>query len=182
MVATRRIERPDITFAPLFRETLTLVGNPAWAARLPAEVIERDPSAALAQVPLVAFDEDLPLLRSYWRTAFDATIEQSAALTVADLRAVCLAVAAGAGISVVPRYLAAEAIARGELIELHCASRRSPSNQIFLAYRGAALTRPGVEQVRAQLTSAAEAWDGSKDGPPPGGRRDAVPGTSSITG
>lgn len=175
MLATRAVEHPDIVFEPLFRETLVLVGNPAWAARLPAAVIERDPSAALAEVPLVAFDEDLPLLRSYWRSAFEATIEDSAAVTVADLRAVCAAVAAGVGVSVVPRYLAAEAIARGELVELHRAPGRHPSNQISLAYRRAALKRPGVEQVRAQLTASARRWEGTQDpprteegsGPPP---------------
>lgn len=163
VIATRRVEEPGVVFESLFHETLVLVGDPAWAARLPAEVIERDPLAALAGVPLIAYDEDLPLLQPYWQRAFGATIEDAAAITVADLRAVCASVAAGAGISVVPRYLAAEAIGRGELIELHCPHGRRPANEIFLAYRRAALLRPGVEQVRAQLAATAGTWEGPKD-------------------
>jgi len=159
-IATRSLEQPGVRFESLFRETLVLVGNPAWAARLPADVISRDPAATLAGVPLVAYDEDLPLLRPYWQAAFGTTIEDSATVTVADLRAVCAAVAAGAGISVVPRYLAASAIAGGELVELHGANGQHPSNQIFLAYRPRALMRPGVEQVRARLKSAATGWEG----------------------
>jgi len=160
VIATRRVEERGVTFDPLFRETLILVGAPAWAARLPGGAIDRDPKTTLAGVPLVAYDEDLPLLRPYWQDAFGASIEDSAAVTVADLRAVCAAVAAGAGISVVPRYLAAELIARGELVELHCAAARHPSNEIFLAYRRAALMRPGIEQVRARLAAAAPEWEG----------------------
>jgi len=159
VIATRRVEEGGVVFQSLFHETLVLVANPAWAARLSPEVIERDPRAALAGVPLVAYDEDLPLLNPYWQTAFGVPIEDSAAVTVSDLRAVCASVAAGAGISVVPRYLAVEAICRGELIELRAPYGRRPTTEIFLAYRRLALMRPGVEQVRAQLTASAAAWD-----------------------
>jgi len=163
VLATRRIEARGIAFEPLFQEMLVLVGGPAWAARLPSDAIDRDPEATLAGVPLVAYDEDLPLLRPYWQDAFGATIDDAAAVTVADLRAVCAAVAAGAGISVVPRYLAADSITRGELVELHRARGRHPSNQIFLAYRRAALGRPGVERVRTRLAAAAPGWEGARD-------------------
>jgi DNA-binding transcriptional LysR family regulator len=158
VIATRRIETPGVTFQTLFHERLVLIGNPAWAARLPADVIDRDADAALASVPLVAFDEDLPLLRPYWEIAFGHTLEATAALTVADLYAVCSAVAAGAGISVVPRYLAVAAIARGELVELH-APRRAIANPIHLAYRRPALMRPGVDDVRTILATTAPGWE-----------------------
>jgi DNA-binding transcriptional LysR family regulator len=161
VIATRRIETPGLTFEPLFGESLVLIGNPAWAARLPADIIDRDPHAALACVPLVAFDEDLPLLRPYWDIAFGHTVEATAALTVADLGAVCSAVAAGAGISVVPRYLAATAIAHGELVELHV-PQRPITNPIYLAYRRSTLRRPGVDDVRNILTTSAAGWEPSR--------------------
>lgn len=176
VIATRRVATRSVVFESLFHEKLVLVGNPAWAARLPHEIIERDPLATLAEVPLVAYDEDLPLLHSYWQTAFGTTIEESAAVTVADLRAVCASVAAGAGISVVPRYIAAEAIARGELIELHSPHERRPTNEIFLAYRRSALMRPGVEQARAQLMAVAASWDDPRDSPGSAVRQGTVSG------
>ncbi|MDW5598397.1 LysR family transcriptional regulator [Conexibacter stalactiti] len=157
-VAARPLRRPGVRQEPLFTETLVLVGNPAWAARLPAATLDAAPLAALADVPLVAFDEELPLLRRYWREVFGASLDAGAAVTLPDFRGVVRTVSAGAGVSVVPRYVAAGAIGRGELVELHAPSRR-PRNPIALAFRPPALGRPGVEMVRALLRAAAAGWD-----------------------
>ena len=157
-MAARPLRRPGGRLEPLFTETLVLVGNPAWAARLPAAALDADPLAVLAGVPLVAFDEELPLLRRYWREVFGAEVSDGAAVTLPDFRGVVRAVAAGAGVSVVPRYVAAGAIGRGELLELH-APQRLPRNPIALAWRPPALRRPGVETVRAIVRAAAAGWD-----------------------
>jgi DNA-binding transcriptional LysR family regulator len=159
-IASRPLRRRGIRIEPLFDETLVFVGNAAWAARLPAAVLDSDPPAALAGVPLVAFDEDLPMLRRYWREVFAIDLDASAAVTLPDLRGIVRAVAAGTGVSVVPRYIAAAALDRGELRELH-APASPPRNPIGLAYRPPALRRPGVEQVREILHRAAGSWDAS---------------------
>lgn len=171
VIATRHLPQKGIRFESLFHETLALLGNPAWAARLPPQLIERDPERALAEIPLVAYDEDLPLIRDYWQTVFGTTIDSSAVITVADLRAVGTVIAAGAGIGIVPRYLVSEAIGRGELIELHRPRRGRPTNEIFLAYRHARLRRPGVVQVRRRLVAAASTWE-----PPDPRELEFVPG------
>ena len=79
-------------------------------------------------------------------------------MTVADLRAVCATVAAGAGIGVVPRYLAAEHLARGTLVDL-ALSDRPPTNTIHLASRTPPTTRAGVEQVKRLLLHTAQGWE-----------------------
>lgn len=158
VVATRQQPRGDVVFQRLFDETLVLVANPGWASRLPTAAIEREPLLALDGVPLIAFDEQLPLIRRFWKLVFGATIEVTAAITVADLRAVCAAVAAGAGIAVVPRYLAATDLQQGELVDLIRPSR-PPANSIYLAYRPTALMRSGVESVRQRLTDSAPTWE-----------------------
>jgi DNA-binding transcriptional LysR family regulator len=113
--------------------------------------------AALADVPLVAYAEDLPILRRYWRAVFGTALAGRAGVVVPDLRSVVAAVAAGAGVSVVPRYLADEALASGALVELY-APARAPTNRIFLARRAG---RPGAARVafvREFLLRAADSW------------------------
>ena len=158
VIATRRQARSDLLIEHLFDETLVLVANPGWASRLPNIAIERDPLLALDGVPLVAFDEQLPLIRRYWKLVFGATIAVAAAITVADLRAVCTAIMAGAGIGVVPRYLAAAALKKGELTELR-RPETPPTNSIYLASRQAAPMRHGVERVRQRLVESGPTWE-----------------------
>lgn len=156
-IASRPLRRRGIRIEPLFEESLVLAGNPAWAARLPAASLDAEPLAALAGVPLLAFDEELPLLRRYWREVLNADLDATAALTLPDLRGVLQATIAGAGVSVLPRYVAEEALRRGDLRELHHPPRL-PRNPIGLAYRPPALRRPGIERVKALLLSASRLW------------------------
>ncbi|MGI8593538.1 MAG: LysR family transcriptional regulator [Solirubrobacteraceae bacterium] len=164
VLATRPNANRRLCFEPLFEESFVLVAGRSWRRRLDPTAIARNPAASLQDVPLVAFDEDLPIIRKYWHRCFALTLERSAALTVDDLRAVARAVAAGAGISVLPRYLAHDLLAQGELIELHRAEHE-PTNHITLAYRPPALRRPGVDAVRRALLRAAPGWET----PPPAG-------------
>ena len=61
----------------------------------------------------------LPIARRHWRTVFGRRLGAEAAVTVPDLRAVLAAVVAGAGWSVLPRYLCADELAAGRLALLH---------------------------------------------------------------
>jgi DNA-binding transcriptional LysR family regulator len=153
VVASRQVRAKGIHHEPLFDEELVLIASPAWARRLQ----QVNPST-LEGVPLVAFDDDLPLMRRYWREVFGIRLRRVPAVSLADLRGVCGAVAAGAGISVVPRYVAAALIASGELVEPYSPAKR-PTNHLSLAYRPAALDRPGVSEVRATLLRAAPGWE-----------------------
>lgn len=158
VLATRRSGNRRLRFEALFDESFVLVAGRSWRQRLDPATITSNPAASLQDVPLVAYDEDLPIVREYWRQCFGLELERSAALIVGDLRAVARAVAAGAGISVLPHYLARELLAQGELIELHRAEHR-PTGQITLAYRPPALRRPGVDAARQVLLRAASDWD-----------------------
>lgn len=157
VIATRRIPHPRISFEPLFGESLVLIAAPRWATRITRQRIRTDP-ALLEQIPLVAFDEDLALAREFWEAQIGTTIERRPALTVADLRAVCTTVAAGAGIAVVPRYLAADQLAEGTLVDL-TPGERPTINTIHLAHRATARITEPVERVRRLLLRAAHGWE-----------------------
>ncbi|GAA3225747.1 LysR family transcriptional regulator [Streptomyces thermocoprophilus] len=78
------------------------------------------------------------------------------AVVVPDLRAVLTAVAADAGISVLPRYLAEPALRSGALEQLH-RSPVPPLNTLYLVTRTGPLPPP-VQRVRAHLVDQAADW------------------------
>jgi DNA-binding transcriptional LysR family regulator len=152
VLATRHVRAKGIRHETLFTERLVLVAGVAWARRL-----QRIDPETLKAAPLVAFDDDLPLIRRYWRAVFGARPDSVAGICLPDLRGMCHAVAAGAGIAVVPQYVAAPLIRTGDLVELTVPAE-PPTNRLTLAYRPAALDRPGVAEVRNALLRAAPGW------------------------
>ncbi len=141
---------------PLFDEEFVLVGAPAWTAIVSPETIDERGTAVLGDARWVAFDGELPLIRRYFDEVFKSTPAISPCITLPDLRGVREAVAAGAGISVLPRYVVAEALAQGRLVELHHPSR-PPANTISVATRHGTLDHRTAAVVET-LTRAAPSW------------------------
>ncbi|MFC0008033.1 LysR family transcriptional regulator [Micromonospora siamensis] len=149
-VTSVRPRRRGLTAEPLYDEEFVLVGAPVWADRLAGPVTP----AALRDVPLLAYAEEAPILRRWWRTVFDARLTRTPSLVVADLRAVLAAVVAGAGVSVLPRYLCRDDLAAGTVHEL-LTPPVPPLNTLFLAARPVAAGRREVQAVRRALLAAA---------------------------
>ncbi|MGV9435753.1 substrate-binding domain-containing protein, partial [Nocardia sp. NPDC003648] len=142
---------------PLVDEEFLLVAAPAVAARVDTDRLRHADPGALDGLPLLSYAADLPILRRYWRHVFETRLEATPALIVPDLRAVLAAVRAGAGISVLPRYLCAGELADGSLVTL-LDPADPPINTGFLARRVGGPPRPHVDLVRARLLAAAVAW------------------------
>ncbi|MFF7335133.1 LysR family transcriptional regulator [Streptomyces sp. NPDC090306] len=187
VITTRRPRGRALTSYPLADEEYVLVAAPEWARRMAEAHDEGDacgpgedgvpelftvdgelcvddlcadlPCAALQlrHVPLVAFAEDLPIARRYWRTVFGKQLTTRAALTVPNLHAVVAAVTAGAGYSVLPRSLCEEHLRTGRLVLLHSPAE-PPLNTLFLVQRPGADSNPDVVRVRARLQDRARAW------------------------
>ena len=138
------------TSTPLADEEFALVGPPLLARTVDQELLGRDPARALEHLPLVAYSDDLPIIRRYWRSEFGRRPKNTVAVVVPDLRAVLAAVIAGAGVSALPRYLAEPALAAGSVEVLHHAEF-APLNTLHLVTRGP-LTPP-VEAVAEHLRS-----------------------------
>ncbi|MFI9817715.1 LysR family transcriptional regulator [Saccharothrix variisporea] len=146
VVATHRPRGRNLASAPLADEEFVLVAGPAWAQRIGPV----DDPAALNGVPLVAYAEDLPIVRRYWRHVFGRRLTCHPAVTVPDLRAVLAAVAGGTGFSVLPRYLCERELAAGELVVLH-EPEDPPINTGFLVQRPGSSANPHVSLVRDHL-------------------------------
>src|SRR4029077_11735587 len=94
-----------------------LVASPYWANLLPRQA---ELSAShLAQAPLLAYAEDLPLISDFWDSVFGKGLEERRAAVVAPNWQALMGLAiAGAGITVLPRCYCEGELQRGELLEL----------------------------------------------------------------
>lgn len=157
VIATARPRGRTVLAEPLADEEFVLVAAPAVAERIDSGLLAADGPGALRGLAIVSYAADLPILRRYWRHVFETRLETAPALIVPDLRAVLAAVAAGAGISVLPRYLCARELAEDILVPL-LDPADPPINTGFLARRVGAPPRPHVDLVRARLLAAARTW------------------------
>ncbi|MFE3639166.1 LysR family transcriptional regulator [Streptomyces sp. NPDC059168] len=156
VIATARPRGRTLHAVPLADEEFVLVAAPARAGRL-RDLLPVEGPAALHGVPLVTYAEDLPIARRYWRHVFGRRLSRTAALTVPDLRGVLAAVVAGAGFSVLPRYLCAQALESGALVEL-LTPQDPPINTGYLVERPGARDNPDVTRVRELLLAAGRTW------------------------
>ncbi|MFI6493003.1 LysR family transcriptional regulator [Streptomyces sp. NPDC050564] len=157
VIATTRPRGRTLTSVPLMDEEFVLVASRAWAERIGPERVAAEGAAALHGVPLVTYAEDLPIARRYWRHVFGVRLTGQAAITVPDLRGVLAAVAAGAGITVLPRYLCLDELASGALVPL-LSPEDPPINTGYLTQRPGASDNPHVALVRERLLQAGRSW------------------------
>ncbi|MFH9725162.1 LysR family transcriptional regulator [Streptomyces sp. NPDC017254] len=156
VIATFRPRGRALTAVPLMDEEFALVAAPVWADRVGDRLAEEGP-AALHTVPLITYAEDLPIARRYWRHVFGARLSCPAAVTVPDLRGVLAAVSAGAGFTVLPRYLCEDELASGALVPL-LRPDDPPINTAYLAQRPGRPANPDVTRVRDLLIEAGRGW------------------------
>lgn len=157
VVSTIRPLGRSLSVTPLTDEEFVLVAGRMWASRIDAAGLAADPLTTLKGVPLVAYAEELPIIRRYWRSVFGARPKGGPAVVVPDLRGVLAGVLAGFGITVLPRYLCEAELASGELVEL-VRPEIPPINTLFLAAHTATARRPHIAAVRARLLEAAAGW------------------------
>jgi DNA-binding transcriptional LysR family regulator len=156
-VLTADTRRPGIETQPLCFEYLDLVGTPGWHERL--GVLPEGPAgaAALADVPVAAHDEDLPLIRIYWQTVFRSPPHLHAVLVANSLRASLQFAVRGVGVTVLPSHTIDDAVDRGALVRL--LTPRTPTrSRLYLAWRAGSLRRRSLAWVHGRITHAAREW------------------------
>jgi DNA-binding transcriptional LysR family regulator len=139
---------PSLVAEPLYDEEFALVATRTWHSRSPSAT----GSDALTGIPLVAYAEEAPIIRRYWRTVFGARFTRTPDVVVPDLRGALTAVLAGAGATVLPTYLCRTHLASGALRQL-VEPEMPPLNTLFLVTRAGAAAHPSVRAVCHQLRS-----------------------------
>jgi DNA-binding transcriptional LysR family regulator len=157
-IGTARPRGALLTATPLCDEEHVLVAAPRWAAPTGTGRALRSPAPDLTRVPVVEVHESLPFVTRYWASVFDACPAVPGTVVVPDLRAVLACVVAGAGLAVLPRYLCADALARGDVIALR-EPAVPPLRTYFLVVRTGALAMPHIARAHERLLHAAEDWN-----------------------
>ncbi|MEV0255326.1 LysR family transcriptional regulator [Streptomyces sp. NPDC050732] len=156
-ITTVRPRGPLLTATPLCDEEHVLVAGEPWAARLAPGRPRRRASLPLENLPVVEVHESLPFVSRYWAAVFDGRPVASGAVIVPDLRAVLSCVVSGAGLAVLPRYLCAAALERGDIVTL-LDPAVPPLRTYFLAVRTGTLAMPHIARAHEWLLRTAAGW------------------------
>ncbi|MEV5437362.1 LysR family transcriptional regulator [Streptomyces sp. NPDC052682] len=156
-ISTARPRGALLTATALCDEEHVLVAAPRWTDEIDTGKLDHHGAPALEQVPVVEVHESLPFVSRYWAAVFDSRPAAPGTVIVPDLRAVLACTAAGAGLAVLPRYLCAEALQRGDVVALH-EPAVPPLRTYFLVVRTGTLAMPHIARAHEWLQRAAADW------------------------
>ncbi|MGW1256133.1 LysR family transcriptional regulator [Streptomyces sp. NPDC002513] len=156
-ITTTRPRGALLTATPLCDEEHVLVAAPRWVPRIGPGTVRRRGAHPLENLPVVEVHESLPFVSRYWAAVFDSRPAASGAVVVPDLRAVLACTATGAGLAVLPRYLCASALERGEVVALH-EPAVPPLRTYLLVVRTGTLALPHIARAHEWLLRTAAAW------------------------
>jgi DNA-binding transcriptional LysR family regulator len=137
VVATQKIARSELEYQLIHKENFWLVAPPETVIPMPLESLQVDLTSLeqwLRGQPLIAYSEELPIVRRFWRVVFGRRLDVVPRLVLPDLQMIRQAIAIGFGFSVLPDYLCEEMVGTGALT-LILKPTDAVSNQIWLAYR-----------------------------------------------
>ncbi|MEV5887041.1 LysR family transcriptional regulator [Streptomyces sp. NPDC052020] len=157
-ISTVRPRGGLLTATTLCDEEHILVAAPRWAEQIGAGRLDRGGAPALDHVPVIEVHESLPFVSRYWASVFDARPAGPGTVVVPDLRAVLACAVAGAGLAVLPRYLCADTLKRGDLVALHQPAV-PPLRTYFLVVRTGTLALPHIARAHERLHRAAADWN-----------------------
>lgn len=160
-ISTARPRGALLTASTLCDEEHVLVAAPIWADQIGSgealktvRAVKRAP--AFENVPVIEVHES-PFVSRYWASVFDSRPAAPGTVVVPDLRAVLACAAAGAGLAVLPRYLCAAALERGDVVALH-EPAVPPLRTYFLVVRTGTLAMPHIARAHEWLLRAAADW------------------------
>lgn len=104
----------------------------------------------LESLPMISYDDQLPLIREFFKKVFGAELKTQASITIPDLRIIEKMLWGYSGWTIMPEYLCREAILAGKVIHIAVKSR-VPENDIYLVWNESALRYPGVIYVRDKI-------------------------------
>ncbi|WP_151477288.1 LysR family transcriptional regulator [Streptomyces albicerus] len=156
-ISTARPRGALLTATPLCDEEHVLVAAPRWADRVGCGKLPHKGAPPLENFPVVEVHESLPFVARYWASVFDSRPAASGTVIVPDLRAVLACATTGAGLAVLPRYLCAPALERGDVVEL-IDPAVPPLRTYFLVVRTGTLAMPHIARAHEWLLRAATDW------------------------
>ncbi len=147
VIATQKIPRSELQYQVIAAENFWLVAPPETLMSIDPEILHSDLATLekwLRTQPLIAYSEDLPIIRRFWRVVFGRRLDVTPQLILPDLSMIRRSIAAGFGWSVLPDYLCAKMVESKDL-RLILNPTTAVNNQIWLAF-------PKSQQRSPQVT------------------------------
>ncbi|MBW4515253.1 MAG: LysR family transcriptional regulator [Timaviella obliquedivisa GSE-PSE-MK23-08B] len=136
-IATQKIAKPELEYQLIFEEHFWLIGPPTAVVPQSLDPTQMDLTALeqwLRSKAWIAYSEDLPIIRRFWRVVFGRRLDVNPQFIIPDLRSIREAIAQGLGYSILPDYLCTEWISDRQLT-LVLQPTKAVTNSIWLAYR-----------------------------------------------
>jgi DNA-binding transcriptional LysR family regulator len=137
VIATQKIAKSELEYQLVVEENFWLVAPPNDLMPIDPKIAAGDLATleqCLRSQPLIAYSEELPIIRRFWRLVFGRRLDIVPALVLPDLRMIRESIAAGLGFSVLPDYLCTEMVTT-KALALLLKPTTAITNQIWLAYR-----------------------------------------------
>ncbi len=137
VIATQKITQSGLDYQLIFTENFWLVAPPNTVIPISQEILQTDVTQLeqwLRGQIWIAYGEDLPIVRRFWRVVFGRRMDIKPRLILPDLRGIRQAIASGFGFSVLPDYLCETWIKENKLT-LILKPVNAITNQIWLVTR-----------------------------------------------
>jgi len=155
VIATQKIMRSELEYQLVHQENFWLVSPPSVAIPMSLDQLQTDLTSLeqwLRGQPLIAYSEELPIVRRFWRVVFGRRLDTVPRLVLPDLRMVRQAVSTGFGFSVLPDYLCEDGVNSASQ-KLLLKPTNAVTNQIWLSYRKSERQSPRIESLLNLLIS-----------------------------
>jgi DNA-binding transcriptional LysR family regulator len=145
-IATQKIPNPELEYKLIFEERFWLVGPPGIKTLTDLTTLEQ----WLKTQSWIAYSEDLPIIRRFWRMVFGQRLAVNPQWVIPDLRSIRSAIGRGLGYSILPDYLCEKWVADRRLT-LILKPSKAVTNSIWLVYRKSERQSPIVTQLMGWL-------------------------------
>lgn len=102
----------------------------------------------------VAYSLELPVTRRFWQSHLGRPFSANLRLVAPDLRAVLGAVVCGLGVSMLPSFVCAGALAAGQIVELHPITELVAPEPWSVCFRQGEATRPDLAALLGTFSEA----------------------------
>jgi DNA-binding transcriptional LysR family regulator len=137
VITIQKVPHPDLEYQLILVEDFWLVVSPNIVVPIAPDILQADLRPLdqwICTQPLVAYSEELPIIRRFWRAVFGRRIDVVPQLVLPDFLMIRQAIAAGFGFSVLPDYLCESMVASHQLT-LVLKANHAVANQLWLTYR-----------------------------------------------
>jgi DNA-binding transcriptional LysR family regulator len=137
VIATQKIARSDLDYQLILEENFWLVAPPDTIVPIAEDILQTDLTQLeqwLRGQAWIAYSEDLPIVRRFWRVVFGRRLDIKPRLILPDLRGIRQAIESGFGFSILPNYLCEEWV-RDNKLTLILKPENAIKNQIWFVTR-----------------------------------------------